>query len=239
MHSPAYLDDAVFLVSQNPAPIIMFDTCSLLDIIRFPKIGCHKHRNIFLIHLLAKKEISNVNIIITRTVMDELNKHLDATQNETKTLLANIDKQHKELYNAMKSLPHVIMGTYPAQNPILLETLDIASKLRSLIEDVLNKAICLPNEKEVLTKAFHRVVLNKAPSKKGSSGPDCVIIETYLTFINKLREINFNKQAYFLTSNKRDFCDIQTKIHPDLAEDFERLQIIFSPELSHLPINMF
>lgn len=239
MDFPDSIDEAVAHIANCSAPVIMFDTCSLLDIVRFPKLGCHNHRNILVAYMLGKVEVANVHVIITRVVMDELNKHLDVIQSETSILLRDIDEQHKELHSAMKYLPNAIMGMYPGGNAVSLGDLEIALKLRKIIDGVLNKAICLPNEKDVLTKASHRVVLNKAPSKKGGSGPDCVIIETYLAFVNKLREKEFNKEAYFLTSNKKDFCDAQKKIHSDLARDFEKLKIIYSPDLSRLPISMF
>jgi hypothetical protein len=228
------IDDAINKILSAPAPILMFDTCALLDIMRFPRSGHIKHHSIVnasrLIHCSA-----SVHIVITETVLNEYEKLIDDEQKQTKNALELINRQHDSLYKAMQHLPDALVNPYPSSKPVLLDANDVANRIRILIDGVLSKSTCLTLGKSILDSVTLRQAQNKLPARNGKGYPDCAIIESYLALMKGVRDGNSIVRAWFISSNKNDFCSGgDNRIHEDLASDFHALKLEFLLDLSRL-----
>lgn len=92
---------------------------------------------------------------------------------------------------------------------------------------------------EVPGRAIDRVNRAGAPARKGKQSiKDCVITETYLDLAGRLRAAGFQGRIVFASSNTGDFCDPPSnKLKADIAAEFAELQIDFAPNFgtaSHL-----
>ncbi len=75
--------------------------------------------------------------------------------------------------------------------------------------------------------------LAPAAKKQGRSTADCVIVESFLSFVQELRSQGYKENAYFLTSNTADFSDPNRSedVHADLKADFDRLMICYETKI--------
>lgn len=228
------ISDAINRILSAPAPILMFDTCGLLDVMRFPRAGFISHNSIMNASRLMQ-ESSRVHIVVTETVLKEYKKLIDDEQKQTKNTLMLIDRQHESLYKAMQHLPDALVNPYPSSQPVFVGAEDVANRIRMLIEGVLSKAISLALDKSILESVTLRQAQNKLPARNGKGHPDCAIIESYFALVKGVRRNNIPARAWFISSNKSDFCGYGNKIHEDLKGDFDVLKLEFLIGLSRLP----
>ncbi|MFZ2315511.1 MAG: PIN domain-containing protein [Gammaproteobacteria bacterium] len=230
------VNDAINHILNAPAPILMFDTCGLLDVMRFPRTGFISHNSIVNASRLIQ-DPRGIHIVVTETVLKEYKKLIDDEQKQTKNALALIDRQHNSLYQAMQHLPDAAVNPYPGSQPVLIGADDVANRIRMLIEGLLSKAICLILDKSILDSVTLRQAQNKLPARNGKGHPDCAIIESYFALMEGVRNNDISEKAWFISSNKSDFCSDGYKIHEDLAGNFNMLQLDFLSELSRLPLD--
>ena len=62
---------------------------------------------------------------------------------------------------------------------------------------------------------------------------DCVVIETYMDVIAKIRDAGLTSKVVFASSNTKDYMGETGRIlNPDLAAEFAKLSIEYAPNLA-------
>jgi len=198
-------------IIQTDKPVILIDTCALLDIVRVV------HRsNINISYLEGAKEIvkkaanKELSIVLTSTVENEFNIHLAQVCTELERHIARLDKENTDLINVIESLGLSYKFSIDG-----LSGLKVSEKLRSIAQEFHDNALTLEYDDECGKKAHARVARYQAPARRGKSeSKDCLIVEHYLKLVKGLREKSFAKNIVFVTSNTTDFGNPQTPQAP-------------------------
>jgi hypothetical protein len=198
-------------IIQRNKPVILTDTCALIDIVRVP------HRsNIRISHLEGAKEIvkkaanMELSIVLTSTVETEFNIHLAPACIELERYITKLVLENSSLINVIESLGLSYKFSIDG-----LAGLKVSEKLQNIAQEFHDNALVLQRDDECDRKAHDRVELYQAPATRGKSeSKDCLIIEHYLKLVNGLRETSFSKNIVFVTSNVTDFGKPQTPKSP-------------------------
>lgn len=219
-------------IINAPAPIIFFDACSIVDIVRTPDF---ERSNIpqntifyakFIIELLHANP-KKLWILTSEIVKTEAFEHID---NEKEKLEKKI-KKHDDIRVKFISCANDLLNT---NNPsgLKIQSIDLAEHLKYLAQNVLNHCLVAKVEDIHTIKGFNRVLANKLPAKKGKSEPkDCVILESLLDVSEKLRSQQFSEKIIFITSNINDFGKPSDISNNSLNNDFYPLNIIYVTNL--------
>lgn len=213
--------------NQNSIPIIYLDTCSILDIIRDPT-----RDNILVdgrrasLELLNKAESGKLKVFISERVYREFSDHVQEVQNETERKLIKI----RGIITKMDELAciHGASGTIDSSH-----WNGYVERCRKVADRWLNIGTSMPLSDEIQLKASYRVQQPLAPARRGKdSFKDCLIIETYLEHIDKLRNNGLTAKAVFASSNIRDFAGTRSIIiHEYLQEPFDSLGLQYAPNM--------
>ncbi|MBA4318784.1 MAG: hypothetical protein C0412_10325 [Flavobacterium sp.] len=215
--------EAIPIIKSMNSPVLLMDTCSLVDLIRAPF-----RSNIKLSHIFgARKALEELRCqklccVLTSTVENELNDHLKDTGIELERHVRKIEIDITKIIEVMENLD--IRFDLNVQG---LSQARIPEHLNALTNEFLKEAIILDRDKECGERAHTRVERNQAPSKRGKSeSKDCLIIEHYLKLVNELRNEGFAQKIVFLTSNYQDFGQPPTPLAP-IDNQFKKLSILY------------
>jgi hypothetical protein len=193
------IDDFVqnhFLAS--PKNILVWDTCSLLDIMRLP------YRNGDLTALQSLIEIKNLidsNTIFSlcsSLTMTEWNDNEDNVKQGTQKSLELTSIYHK---NCVEIINNIFTTPYQTTQ---LDDKGLVGELEKIADEILNKSIYL-NTDTISDSALWRVAQKRAPASKKQEFKDCAIWETALA-IGSAVNGNGKKVIYF-TVNTDDYID--------------------------------
>jgi hypothetical protein len=106
--------------------------------------------------------------------------------------------------------------------------LGLPGQLRMLGEQVLQEAIPLQRDDPCKLRATDRVAAAKPPARTAkNSYKDCEILEYYLELTRRLRAENYTHRCVIVTSNINDYCEVGSRLHPDLEKEFAPIQLEF------------
>lgn len=202
--SPYNLADLVGLLVTAEKPIIFYDTCTLLDLIRLP-IREESPDNIISILEAAKSirdAVNNDNIYSIRLplVSQEWSKHAEKIQSDTKFYFENLDMR----IEATKRIAAFNGQSFESGN---LQDLELHNSLYDLSLGLLHEGLALSEDDDVMKRASVRTLACHAPAAKGKELQDCVIYEHALQVMAELRTQGIGSPLVFLTSNIKDFCE--------------------------------
>ena len=218
------IDDAKNILLENNTPIILIDTCSLMDIIR----TCYRD-NINISHLVGASEVierinqNKLSIVLTNIVKDESLEHKISTLTDLLAEQRKVKKSLDKLIQISTKLGisyEFIRNTNPSN-------ISLDNIFSSIIDNFINHAIILDDDDDCYTKATKRSISNITPSQKGKGEiKDCVIIEHYLKLVTMLRNSNYTEKIVFITNNSNDFGGAPNPRQP-LNIDFNTLKISY------------
>ncbi len=110
-------------------------------------------------------------------------------------------------------------------------TAGLADALHDLSKRLLDSALPLDPDAACIGRAFHRVVNNAPPSKKGGEVKDCAVVEECLEVSRRLLAAGFTRKRVFCTSNVNDYCDATRTLHSNLTAEFAAVGITFTKDL--------
>jgi hypothetical protein len=208
----------------NGRPVLLLDTCILLDIIR-ATMGCLGVRLVdraTQLHAMLTSTPPSCSLVVASMVPTEWNNNASNIANEVRAHLDKIQDQAIHFHEACNSLG-IVLGygrpSYPRAN--------LHTRLRDLSEHILNLAIRLDPDDKCASRAVARVVGNMPPSQRGTEMKDCVIVEEYLEIARQLRASGFTGKCVFCTSNVNDYGNP----HPPLASEFAAVNLTFTSNL--------
>jgi len=218
-------------VITAPAPVLLVDTCALLDLMRDPGRDTFSSDNVRAAHrLLGKVEERprSLWLPIVRQVVLELNEN----KQPVKTEAENAIKKLQETIERVQSLfaAHGIVTS--AINPKLADA-QFPETTASMVEKFVSSALHITTPRGAERSAFSRIAQNTAPSKKGKQAKDCLVFESYLMVATQLRAGGFGGSIVFLTTNKNDYSHMPNAAvpHPDLTNDLAALNISYAANL--------
>lgn len=219
---PESLVDVCSGILQQPAPVVVLDTCCVLDVLR------SQHR----LHA-PRRLVQNAQRAIDLAAPANRKLHLLIQDEVEIEFNRNVEAVRGELANHFQTL--LATGT------ALLEPADLAAWTSSLIsiESDLNnltnriiKVSCVVSADPLcMARAQSRLARSIAPGRKGSSNlGDCIIAEHLLEVVTTLRNQGFNDRCIFVSSNIKDFGPIGSpKTHLD--QEFGNLNIEYLPDI--------
>lgn len=225
------LDNVVLKINNENKPVLFFDTCSILDILRvaLPErntpIGLDKQ-------LIAIKDLivdEKIICISSELCIKEFNDHCQEIINSYEQQLKKIQEPINKYLAIINNSG--IFGTLPVLD---LNAYSMENYFSDIAEAIINKIIFI-NEQATFKEAAHFRVVNKfCPAKKKGEYKDCFIWETFFQTI-KAKDSQL-KESYFLSSNKQDYCELpnDNDFHTDLKMELNTLNVHFLLNYSKL-----
>lgn len=210
------IEQIVLKLLSLDKPILFSDTCSLLNVYEV------FHQNLkqdFFIHYQNVLGLVNDKILVSVLpfqVCIEFNRHLK--------------KKHIELSNDLKYLADKTNKYLSENDQGKLDKSFV--RLRNGIDNDAHKLIDLSfiaeaNE-DLISRANIRNNNGQAPAHrargKDSNLGDCIITEYLLAISKALREMNFSKSIYFVSSNSKDFGSYNRPVE-GLVKEFNEYSI--------------
>ena len=187
-------DDLAARVARADVPVLLVDTCSILDIVRAPVRDRMRTHDIDAVHVLIGRAVAarpTVSFVITEQVVREFHANIDALETETRGALNKAAHGFAAILNRMQALSpgDRIPG------PVDLSSLGFPHIGRHLAEQVVQASSVLTDHPDDLEKAYRRVTLVEPPATKArQSIKDCRITEGCLRLASTLRTSGFFPQ---------------------------------------------
>lgn len=214
-------------LEENPKPVLLIDTCAVLDIIRIPN-----KRNVQ--DLEGVNRIANVAfdsspacvLVVGSIVPKEFSDNLEVVEKELTDFLSNLDDSVKRFEIACNAIGITFNRGYTFAD------MSLKDKLRYLAESMIGKAFVVDGEDRFKLLATKRSIEGKRPSRKGTV-KDCILTEEYLELARQLFSRSFNYPVVFISSNTRDFCADSKWLHPDLEKEFSTANLQYCQNWRH------
>ena len=218
------LDD----IGAAGVPVILPDTCILLDILRSPRRKSVDARLIKSAKSIvnAVKNEGTAASVIANQVLGELKKNQDNVQKETEKELRNLQREILRINGWSSALGEVGYAD-------ISHGLAAVSRCKPILSDWVDTSIEEPTTDKLTGSAHKRMMEQKTPAKSGKdSFPDCLIVETYLKFASDFRAKNYKAPIIFASSNTAEFVKKAcSELHPGIAQEFDNVGIRYARAL--------
>ncbi|HHU3404968.1 TPA: PIN domain-containing protein [Escherichia coli] len=194
------IDAVVNMILANPKPVILFDTCALLDIVRSVD---RDNISPEIISAASTLTSSDDNWLVSSKVVDtEWANNIEIVETATRNSVKNL---HKRALAFKEALIHSTLAdklTYTKS----FTSYDLEQNLKSISNDLRESLTLIESDVTCIQRASNRVIQCIAPASKGKSEyKDCLIIEHYIELGNRLKAAGFSNSIIFISSNKSDF----------------------------------
>lgn len=210
------IDDFILNVIDKPNnPIVFWDTCTLLNIIRFiyREDGTDSQFINKVIEISNKIKNDNVFSVSCEINISEWNDNIDKTLSDFLNDLNLTTNYHKNAINVI----NVLKGTSKVSESLILNNLD--SELQNIALSIIRKTKFLKIDSEISFNALRRVEQKDPPARRKNEFKDCAIWETMLELNRKLIYCGLNQKRVFYTINTEDFCDKKGSFLPKLSSE--------------------
>ena len=209
-------------------PVLCLDTCILLDMLRDPTrndIRVHEH-NSSLVLLLAARSGNVFHVCVAEQVSREFLDNVDRIEEEAKRKVKKLRSQVKKV-NDLVSL----------HGPVSTINLDHWDghevRCRAFANLWIQTSTEITQSKVTVDNAFRRVVQVRTPARKGKDSiKDCVILETYLEYVQALRSKRREAPVIFVSSNTQDYASSdRATVKDDAKGEFNSLNLRYAPNM--------
>ncbi|MDJ0448820.1 PIN domain-containing protein [Methylocystis sp. JR02] len=210
-------------------PVLCFDTCTALDLMRDPTreaIKAHERRAALDL-LSAIENLGPPALLMAEQVQREFNENADGVEEDARAALRKLKAQIQRIDE--------IAAVYGAVGLTNLDHLNNhVIQARQVADRWIRAAALVRPGADIPSRAVQRVLEARTPAKKGKdSTKDCVVIETYLDVVTGLRAAGLSAPIVFVSSNVKDYAEgTGTRLHSDLASEFASLALEFAPNLA-------
>lgn len=207
-------------------PVLCFDTCSLLDIMRDPSRDTVRVSDRLAgLKLLEAAEAGRLRCFMPEQVATEFNEHDFSTQDEAKRAIERL----REQVSRINSLDAV----YGTANAVDLAHLDDhVGRARGVVGRWLARLGIFRPDDGAPAKAFSRVNTATPPATKGKeSSKDCLVYETVLQLASGLRRAGTTTPIVFLSSNINEYLHERKILRPEIAAEFAPLKLDYAQNM--------
>jgi len=220
--------EAVRRIMAARAPVLLLDTCSLLDLMRDPTRETLAVEQVKAAHRLLIKAESHppeLWIPIASQVLSERNDNQLKVRQEAEKAIHTLEERVLRTQQIMAAHGLITSAIAPP-----LSACNFPNTAGTMVDRYFSAGLPFRKPRNIADKAFARVAAHKAPSRKGHQAKDCVVIESYLHIAKQLREQQFQYKIVFLTTNKQDYSDHASsgKLHPDLIAEFRAVDMKYA-----------
>lgn len=233
---PQTLADAAGCIAQEPAPILLLDTCAVLDIVRAPMRAPASNSGQALLEAaqallhLGQGKPRLAWLVTTSLVVTEFQEHLDAVTAEVAMHLRRLDEDVSKARAAWEQLfPGPGTGSLPS--PVMFSQSPLMTALRDLASTIVASSLVLPEDEPCFKRARHRSIIGRAPAARGKeSRNDCEIVEHYLELSRLLQQGGVVARRALVSSNLKDYRLQGRDTDADLRAEFEAVDLLFAGE---------
>lgn len=205
-------------IAQTPAPVLFFDTCVFLDILRVvhrEQLPIGQSSAVRTLIDLSEDVNRLVWLVTCDIVLHEIDTNIDGVLRDAENEIEKRTEQRKRYIEVVKDATQV-----PVEHGYRGSSQALLSHFQELMNLLRSKCEILPKDKDHADKAVDRVILAKAPSSKGKNETkDCLILEVFLDLAVKLKDQAYPSPIYLVTSNSSDFGSPgEPKIKSDLDQ---------------------
>lgn len=211
---------------MSSVPVLCFDTCSLLDIMRDPSRDTVRVPDrIAGIELLLAAETGRLQCFVPEQVAIEFNEHDAATQEEAERAIKKVREQLSRI-NALDAV-------YGSANAVNLAHLDgHVGRARGVVGRWLARLQTFKPGDEAPAKAFARMNMATPPATRGKeSSKDCLVYETVLELASGLRRAGTKEPIVFLSSNINEYLLDRRGLKPEIAAEFAPLGLSYAQNM--------
>lgn len=219
----------VVRIANLNVPILCFDTCSALDLMRDPtrETADASDRKTALNLLMSIERSGYLVSLMAKQVRQEFNEHVDKIKEETATALQKLGEKLQRIDE--------IARAYGASGFTNISHLDDhAKRARKIADRWIASARLIEKTKAIDVRAVQRVLEPRSPARKGKESlKDCIVIETYLDIVRRLRRENLSKPIVFISSNTKEYTrEDRMRLKDDLEEDFTSVDLKYAPNFA-------
>ncbi len=216
-------------VAALGAPVLCFDTCTVLDLMRDPtRPSIRVHEQYAALDLLGAMEGNTALVaLMAHQVEIEIQEHICKIEAEAAQALKKLCDQIKQLEAAA--------AAYGRTGQADLSHLDdYVPRSRIIVDRWIKAAKQAEQGTNIPSQALIRLNMARTPAKKGKdSMKDCVVIETYLDIAGRLRAAGLLSKIVYVSSNTKDYAEGPgVELKPDLAQEFAGLGVEYAPNLA-------
>ena len=223
---------AVAQIIAQPAPVIILDTCNLLDLFRRdstrqqPRVPSEEIGVASQLLQLAPGRPTAIHLVVPELVPGEFADHADRIEKEFDRWLEFHDDNQAWLEEAAPWVG-ISLPTFLAVHPLGLH-----AAFRRLAEELLAQAIALDRDQPSLNRAVARLIAQKRPSHRKEI-KDSIKLEQSLELCSQLRKPGFVGHVAFVSSNTNDYAAVSTtsQLHDDLQAEFSGVSLEYFPSL--------
>jgi hypothetical protein len=223
--------DAVTALRVAPAPVLLLDTCTFLDLFRRddrkqPRVPADEIRTAAELLPLVTARPAAAHLIVPELIPGEFADHADRIEREFEDWLRLNDKNQNWLAEAALWVG-VALPSSPAVHPLGLHV-----GLRKLADDLLAQAPVLARDQVCLDRAVARLIAKRRPSHQKEI-KDSMNLEQCLELSTQLHHAGVGRPRVFVSSNTNDFAEAPTssRLHPDLQAGFAAAGLEYFPSL--------
>lgn len=196
----------------NDKPIVFWDTCALLDILRIPirenlrinDLDCYERIADYI-------DNSHVISITSGLVVNELADHYSDVLNEL------LQKQTKLKDEVLKYTNLMASAKKKERLTKAINLLNIEHRLDEVLRRILKKTFVLKEENRYRNFADYRLRNKMAPAARKSEYKDCYIWGTFIQLIHAIRPTS--NYVSFISVNTKDYTESNGRLHNHIITD--------------------
>ena len=211
--------------------VLCLDTCAILDIMRDPTretIRIHEHEASLALLGVAETKKKLV-ALVAEQVREEFEDNVVKVQEDAEKAIMKLRNQINKL-NGLVTL-HGASGSIN-----LNHWKDHELRCREVANRWLQVGHSVPRTEQIISRAYFRSTQAIPPARSGKDSiKDCVILETYLDRVRKLREDGLTAPIVFVSSNTRDYAELsegEAEVRNNIKDEFESLKLEYAPNMA-------
>jgi len=216
----------------EPAPVLLLDACSLLDIVRMPKrtqlnaIGVREAKRLC---ADSRDPTRKIWLVYSEIVKREFDENIESVEKEIVNHVRGIEENLSRILAVLNALDPVEQANISSK---YLGSCGLSGQLRDLAVQMVNLALVLKEDDACITLGRRRVVDGRTPASKGKSEyKDCEIVEHYLSLAKSIRAKSFNEACILVSSNTRDYRVLGPTADPEFVKELKNAGISFVTDI--------
>lgn len=180
--------------------IIFWDTCALLEILRFPYRGGDVNTYRILNKINGLIQSDDIYSLASSLTITEWNDHQQIISDETQNSLVKTGNYHR---NCLDIINEIFTQGYASES---IHDKMLVQSFETLANNILSKTIFIETE-EIANKALKRVEHKLPPASKKQEFKDCAVWETIIKLSRDIYAVEQTQKQVFFTVNTNDFID--------------------------------